>query len=165
VEVRRGEGGGDSGAQKRGVGRNVVHRADKSAVESVDGDVVDQVKRLRNERRETFSEILEQLILVAAGIQQDGETDGVVSGNLHPGGTKDGAGIEADLKLVERDKRDRFSVCRKDQRGDLDEVRVNVERIEVGIKRRLLVLNVILRGQELRQCEKGGGQHGRGAAK
>lgn len=148
VEVWRRQGGGDSGAEQRGVGRNVVGCADKRAVDRVDGDVVSQVKRFGDERGEAFGEVLEQFVLIAAGVEQDGEADGVVSGNLHLGGMKSGARVEADLKLVQRDKRDGLSVRGEDQGWDLDEIRIDVERIEVGIERRLLVLNGILCDQE-----------------
>jgi len=160
VESRRGECRIYSGAEERGVGGNVVGGANENAVDGVDGDVVREVKGRGNERGNAFGEVLEQLVLFAAGVEQDREADGIISGDLHPGGMKDGAGIEADLELVQRDRRYGLSVRREDQRGDLDEVRVDVECIEIGVGRRSIVLSGHLRGYEQGQREKACGQRG-----
>ena len=83
-----GEHGGDGGVKIDRAGWNVLEGTDEGAVEGVEGDVILSVQVGGGEGREGFAETLEEDVLVAAGVEQDGGVDGVVALAVHPGGVE-----------------------------------------------------------------------------
>ena len=116
-----------------GAGGKVLEGTDESAVEGVDGDAILRVQVGGDEGCEGFAETVEENVLVAAGVEQDGEVDGVFAFAVHAGGVEGRAAVEGDVEVFERDRWELLEVGGDDERGDLDEIGVDVEGVWGGV--------------------------------
>ncbi len=81
-------------------GGEVVEGANEGAVNGVDGNVIVGTERLGGEGEDRIAEGGLEWIGVAAGVEEDGEIDGVVGLEPRMGRVKARSGIETDLELI-----------------------------------------------------------------
>ena len=149
VKVWGGERVIDAGAKEERAGRKVIGGADQGAVQGVDGDVVLWMEQAGRETGEREREVLHDGVVAVAGVDEDGEADGVVAFKAHLGGVEGGAGVEADVELCKGNGRERFASLAKNECGDLDEIGVDMK--DVGSR-------IVLRGGGI--CAERGEQSG-----
>ncbi len=129
VQAGRREGCGYGIGQGRRRGGQGGGGADELAVQGEERDGVLRVERGVEERGEGRREVVEEALLVAAGVDEDGEADGVVAFHAHLRGLEGRAAVEADVELLAGDGRDWGVVGGERESGDLDEVGVDVEDV------------------------------------
>ena len=91
------------------------------------------MKEVGSETGESGREVSHDRGVGIAGVDQDGKADGVVAFEAHLGGVEGGAGVEADIELCERNRREWLAGLAEDKRGYLDEVGVDVKDVGSGV--------------------------------
>jgi len=135
VEVWGGKCVVDAGTKKRCAGWKVVGGADQGAVQSVEGNVVLRVEKTGRETGESDREVPHDGVMAVAGVDQDGEADRIIAFEAHLSGVEWRASVKTDVELCEGYGWERLMSLTEDERGDLDEVGVDVQRVGSGVLR------------------------------
>jgi len=110
-------------------GGDVVQGANESAVKGVDRNVVVGAEGLGGESENRVGESGLQVVGVTAGVEEDGEIDGVVALEPHMRWVKVWSGIETDVEFIGGDGWEWLEKGAEDQSGDLNEVGVDVQGV------------------------------------